>query len=1685
MWLIFWMLASASALFATSKDPYVTAVTEGEPSANVFNCVNAITGDFFLMQQDIVIRGAEPIALRRCYISGDGEGEDGGWFFQPHQEIFYYKSDKLIEVVEPSGTVLFYKGGSKKKARRAKGNIPFTLDEKTMGLTNCGNGRLSGRTHPKNISVEMELDEKIIRVYGANGTERCYKLVPDQKHTRKKGACYHLIWESLPNGNIIRYGYDDKHRLNKINSNNSTLTTEYAHATVHYIDRLSFDVKTSDGRTLSYRHNEDGLLALVESPDHPTQVFTYLNPQKSSGPLIGFCQDLKNIRGLSIAYYRLDKPFDAYGHHVVIKNKSYMHCNSVRTLHAGRSLLYTFFYEPAEKYTEVYDAHGNRTIYRYTEDYKLETIERFSGYSALINRERFVWEGANLILRTFYDEMGGTLLERRFAYDQWNNVKEETFNNYTKRYTYDEEDLLVSETEDNGRSTRYRYLSGTDLVTAQLLLQHNKICKRTFYEYNQDHLLVREIIDDGDAEEQSNLNNVTQRLIQEIELKKAAPFIGMPEILTEKALNLSTHQEELIGRTKLVYSGQGQIIQKQCFDAQDKLRYTLHYTYDARGRLIEETNPLGQTAHYTYDQWDNRVTTQDFSEQTTKQITYDTFNRPIATEQNGRVTQHEYDILGRLIRTIDWRGTVTTNTYDALGRLLSTESPHGTEFYTYNAAGQRIRTVNAKGEVTTTRFNHYGKPLEIYYSDGTAEHYIYNPDGTLLEAIDPAGTHTRYTYDVFGNVTKKALYTSKDELLAKETFHYNAFHLLSETDREEQTTYYTYDAAGRKIADTTTHYTYDALGRLQSKQQGEILETYEYDLLGRPVKETKDGLTITTTYDAYGNKASISRTIDGVQATEYFAYDAFNRPTTQVDALGQISRVEYHDAHNQKIYTDPRGVQTIETYDAFDRKIHSTIKSPLGDILAEDSYTYDALDNLIRQESDSVITLWEYGPRSRPVKLTEAAGTPEQKITRTHYTSRGQVATIIKPSGTTLDHTYDGLGNLTSLTSSDGTIHYSYTYDRCSRLLTSRDQLTDKITARTYDTLGRLTQEILSTGHILKTTYDTSGRKSSFILPDNSSIAYTYNGSLLHTVSRQSPDSQTLYTHTYASYDNSGNPLTETLIHNLGTRYTRYDTLNRPLSTHAPAFKQTIAYDPAGNITTQNINSEEINYTYDDFSQLLTEKGHTYTYDRHYNRTSKDGDPYTLNATHQLLSSYTYDPDGNPTSKNSTHFTYDALGRLTEAVTDNRRILYTYDSYHRCVTRTTLNLNNTIVNREDILYDGQNDIGTASPLGYIANLRILGRTPRAEIGSAIAFEIEGKTYAPIYDIQGNVRALISTQQSEAYTYTAFGEGTPGHIRNPWRYASKRHDPDTNLYNFGRRFYDPETGRFLTPDPKGYTDSLNLYAYVLNDPLTNVDLYGLEMEGLVGAAINLVGDLLYNVVYHAIPNNPIRILLLMALGMITSKSIAVDPIACCPHETVGEPGDGNVVMANGMLTDHDEVRKRAGGIVNNYKVEVRSGHNNSQGTMTDLLEALKGLLGFQTETSKNAYLALKASLAAAGPEGNIIAIGHSQGGIDLKNALKLLTPEERKRIDVRTFGSPSTFDNMGFRSLKHTASSSDPVAWIFNPIQYLKAVFSPDNSRMQVVQSQGGMWDHSFEGTTYNYYANLELKNLIKRQNVEK
>jgi RHS repeat-associated protein len=68
----------------------------------------------------------------------------------------------------------------------------------------------------------------------------------------------------------------------------------------------------------------------------------------------------------------------------------------------------------------------------------------------------------------------------------------------------------------------------------------------------------------------------------------------------------------------------------------------------------------------------------------------------------------------------------------------------------------------------------------------------------------------------------------------------------------------------------------------------------------------------------------------------------------------------------------------------------------------------------------------------------------------------------------------------------------------------------------------------------------------------------------------------------------------------------------------------------------------------------------------------------------------------------------------------------------------------------------------------------------------------------------------------------------------YRYTSKERDDSTNFYYHGARYYSPWIGRWISTDPAGHIDELNLYIYVSNNPLKFIDKTGKYNELVHGA-----------------------------------------------------------------------------------------------------------------------------------------------------------------------------------------------------------------------------------------------------------
>ncbi len=92
-------------------------------------------------------------------------------------------------------------------------------------------------------------------------------------------------------------------------------------------------------------------------------------------------------------------------------------------------------------------------------------------------------------------------------------------------------------------------------------------------------------------------------------------------------------------------------------------------------------------------------------------------------------------------------------------------------------------------------------------------------------------------------------------------------------------------------------------------------------------------------------------------------------------------------------------------------------------------------------------------------------------------------------------------------------------------------------------------------------------------------------------------------------------------------------------------------------------------------------------------------------------------------------------------------------------------------------------------------------------------------------------------------YQPFGsvDAVVSDLGNNFRFAGQYYDEETGLHYNYHRYYDPNTGRYLTPDPIGLAGmDPNLYGYVLNNPVNFVDPLGLEIRVYSSDAFGLRG-----------------------------------------------------------------------------------------------------------------------------------------------------------------------------------------------------------------------------------------------------
>ena len=745
--------------------------------------------------------------------------------------------------------------------------------------------------------------------------------------------------------------------------------------------------------------------------------------------------------------------------------------------------------------------------------------------------------------------------------------------------------------------------------------------------------------------------------------------------------------------------------------------------------------------------------------------------------------------------------------------------------------------------------------------------FTYNGKGQILSIDGPLpgnGDTTSFTYDP----TTGDLLSITRPLIGTTGFsNYDAAGQVGQiTDVNSRSKSFTYDGRGRITAVTNqadgsnASIVYDTAGLVDSRTDEDgVTKNFEYDPLYGRISELTDheGNYISFSYDAQGNVIEKSYYNPSAVRSNWkrFSYQdpAHTMPGKlykQINADDTFTQYGYDLEGNVASITDPNSHTTTYDYDPFNRL--KTVTQP-GSVIT--AYGYDSHGNLSSvTDAQSHVTTYEYDDMGRVVTTFS----PDTGTVSYVYCETGNLAGKTDAKGITVGYTYDLLNRLTSVGFPDPAQNITYTYDTGADGMGRRTGMTDPSgsTAFGYDNRGRLVDKT-------STVNGYNYSLTQFFTPGNilTSVVYPTVRSIDYDRSTGCPCSVDSISTTY-----DGN--TVTLMSNLsyrpfgiadgmdtgsgGTVSNIFDEAGRLTVANPGAPKErTYTYDDIGNLTGVSApNTPRYNRTfgYDALNRLEHAEGPfgtiDFTYDGVGNRLTKvtngDTEAYTyFTGTNRIQEitgpvGYTYDATGNITGIGNKVLTYNQNNRLIR-VEENNDILgeYTYNGLGQRVIKevdgvTTVfhyDFNGNIIAESDL--DGN------FTTEYLYNGK--GRVALVDVST-------GEMFYFLNDRLGTPQMLTDSTNTVVWEgiYKPFGEADVNpnsSVVNNFRFPGQYYDQETGLHYNYYRYYDPNTGRYLTPDPIGLTGGINLFLYTNGNPVNSIDLEGLEVSGFVVGAIS--------------------------------------------------------------------------------------------------------------------------------------------------------------------------------------------------------------------------------------------------------
>jgi len=849
------------------------------------------------------------------------------------------------------------------------------------------------------------------------------------------------------------------------------------------------------------------------------------------------------------------------------------------------------------------------------------------------------------------------------------------------------------------------------------------------------------------------------------------------------------------------------------------------YTYDDNGNMLSLTDALGNSEYYTYDEKFNQVTS--------------------FTDKNGNMYSFSYDDKGNLLSLSGPLSFSNTFTYNDKGWPLTvTDANNNVTLTTYNDDGTTANVMDAAGYTITYSYDEYGNIITLTDGRNNITTYTYDKNNQITSMIDALGYETTVSYDKVGNIVR--IRNAKNQITA---YTYDALgNVLTQTNAQGGIYTYTYDGLGNVLSVTdplgqvqtftwneknkllsqtnamgeTTSYDYDSKGNLISVFQpnGNVIQ-YFYDRIDR-IERIADniGTIASYTYDGNGNQLTV---IDGLNRKMTYTYDALNRRTSEILPSGTATRYSYDGNSNLLSVTDAKNNSTTYTYSSLNQQLTHT--DALG---AKTQFEYDANGNLIKAtDANGNVTTYTYDALNQNTVITFANSLSLQYS----YDELGRVVASKDRAGNEFRYTYNPLGNLLSKIYPDRT-EDRYTYDAIGRMVTAVNK--DATVIFSYDRADRLLSETLN-GKTTEYSYDVAAGKRTLIYPSGMKVEEHLNArDLITSILQNGEEVVTM------AYNAAGQKTTQGYANGITTTYGYNENgwLSSIVADH-DIMSLEMDYDAIGNMTQRRdlLNADRTeSYGYDVISQLTSFKRGTtvdksYQFDLLGNRVKVLENGIVTNYTSNNVNAYTsitgglsftpqYDDNGNMLNDDKHTYTYDLNNKLVSV--DPTVGTYKYDALGRRIAQ-----NNTL-----LYYVGDQMVEEVTD--GVTTSYLYGN----EIDEAIQMKRESDVYYYHTNHLSSTMAITDTNGNLSEQIDYYPYGTPtimdangkrlekSLIGNMLLFTGRNYDSNSGLYDFRARNINSSVGRFQQKDPLLFVDGQNDYLYVINNPISYKDPFGL-------------------------------------------------------------------------------------------------------------------------------------------------------------------------------------------------------------------------------------------------------------------